>query len=90
MVHGPADMAFMDWQDGPCYAFFRFFFCFLLFWPYIIGLYYDIFLFLYITKASPRLTLYRLKDKKGVRRLIALKTMPLYEGTMEGYRNYHM
>jgi hypothetical protein len=65
MVHGPADMAFMDWQDGPCYAFFRFFFCFLLFWPYIIGLYSDIFLFLYITKASPRLTLYRLKDKKG-------------------------
>jgi hypothetical protein len=34
-----------------------------------------IFLFLYITKASPRLTLYHLKGKKGVRRLIALKTM---------------
>jgi hypothetical protein len=28
-----------------------------------------IFLFLHITKASPRLTPYRLKGKKGVRRL---------------------
>jgi hypothetical protein len=30
---------------------------------------------LHITKASPRLTHYRLKGEKGVRRLIALKTM---------------
>jgi hypothetical protein len=47
-------------------------FCFsflLFFWPCIIRLYSNIFLFLYITKASPRLTLYHLKGKKGVRRL---------------------
>jgi hypothetical protein len=56
-------------------------FCFsflLFFWPCIIRLYSNIFLFLYITKASPRLTLYRLKGKKGsvaLSRLIALKTM---------------
>jgi hypothetical protein len=37
-----------------------------------------IFLYYYIIKASPRLTLYRLKDIKGsgaLRRLTALKTM---------------
>jgi hypothetical protein len=33
------------------------------------------FCFLYITKVSPHLTPYCLKDKNGVNRLIALKTM---------------
>jgi hypothetical protein len=54
--------------DGPCDVF-SFFFSFLLFWPCIIRVYFYIFLFLHITKASPHLTPYRLKGKKGVRRL---------------------
>jgi hypothetical protein len=49
-LHGPVD-------DGPCDVFFLFFLFFYLFWPCIIGLYSHIFLFLYITKTSTRLTL---------------------------------
>jgi hypothetical protein len=75
MVHGPAD-GLMDWQKMVHLMFFSFLFSFLLF----LTLHYSyIFLFLHITKASPRLTLYRLKDKKGVRRLESpyrLKTVP--------------
>jgi hypothetical protein len=55
------------------------FFLFFLFISQILTLYYlIIFLYLQITKASPRLTPYRLKDKKGsvaLSCLIALKTM---------------
>jgi hypothetical protein len=52
---------------------FSFLFSFLALYYWIIFLY---FLFFYITKVSPRLTLYRLKGKKGgVYRLIALRTM---------------
>jgi hypothetical protein len=40
----------------------------------LFGIIFPIF-YLYISKASPRLTPYRLKGKKGVGRLIALKTM---------------
>jgi hypothetical protein len=59
-------MGLMDWQKMAHLMFFYFFFSFLLFFT----LYYSyIFLFLHITKASLRLTLYRLKGKKGVRRL---------------------
>jgi hypothetical protein len=54
------------------------FFCFFLFsffLPCIIGVYFYIFLFLRVTKALPRLMTYRLKGKKGVCHLIAIKTM---------------
>jgi hypothetical protein len=77
VVHGPADMGFMDWQNTAHVMFFRFFFSFLPFSLVLLN-YIPFFLFLYINKASPRLTLYRLKGKKGsiaLRRLIALKTM---------------
>jgi hypothetical protein len=52
-------------------AFFLFF-SFLLFFALY---YWSIFLFLRVTKALPRLMTYRLKDKKGVCHLIAIKTM---------------
>jgi hypothetical protein len=62
MVHGPANGPHGLAQDGPSNVFFSFFSSFFL------TLYcYYIFLFLHITKASPRLMLYRLKGKKGVR-----------------------
>jgi hypothetical protein len=65
MVHGPVDGPHGLAEDDPSDVF-SFFFSFLLFFT----LYYSyIFLFLHITKASPRLTLYRLKGKKGTRRL---------------------
>jgi hypothetical protein len=61
MIHGPVDGPHGLVEDGPSDVF-SFFFSFLLFFT----LYYSyIFLFLHITKASPRLTLYRLKGKKG-------------------------
>jgi hypothetical protein len=69
VVHGPADMGFMDWQNTAHVMFFVFSF---LFYPFSLVLlnYIPIFfLFLYINKASPRLTPYRLKGKKGVERL---------------------
>jgi hypothetical protein len=72
-VYGPADGLHGLTEVGPYDVF-----SFLLFWPCIIGLYFYIFLFFHITKASPRLTPYRLKGKKGsiaLSRLIALKTM---------------
>jgi hypothetical protein len=69
MVHGLRDIGLHGLVEyGPCDAFFVFLF-FSLFLPCIIRLYSYIFLFLYITKASPHLTLYHLKGKKGVRRL---------------------
>jgi hypothetical protein len=75
MAHGLGDIGLHGLVEyGPCDAF-LFFFSFLLFWPCIIGLYSYFFLFLYIIKASSRLTPYHSKGKKGVRRLIALKTM---------------
>jgi hypothetical protein len=49
-----------------------FFASFLFFSPFLTlyyWIYFYIFLFLHITKASPRLTPYRLKGKKGVGRL---------------------
>jgi hypothetical protein len=68
-VHGPADMGFMDWQNMAHAMFFHFF----LFFSSFLALYYWtiflFFLFLYINKVPPHLTLYRLKDKKRVRRL---------------------
>jgi Ca2+/Na+ antiporter len=72
VVHGPADMGFMDWQNTTLVMFF-----FLFFSPFLALYYWTIFsififlyfLFLYITKALPCLTPYRLKDKKGVYRL---------------------
>jgi hypothetical protein len=39
----------------------------------------QIFLYYYIIKALPHLTLYHLKDKKGVGHLIALKTMDVMQ-----------
>jgi hypothetical protein len=64
MVHGPVDGPHELAEDSPSVVFL--FFSFLLF----LTLYYSyIFLFLHITKVSSRLTLYRLKGKKGVRRL---------------------
>jgi hypothetical protein len=68
-VHGPADGLAEDGPDGPCDVFFCSFFSLLLFWPCIIGLYFYIFLFLHISKASPYLTAYHLKGKKVVRHL---------------------
>jgi hypothetical protein len=69
MVHGLGDIGLHGLvKYGPCDAFFIFLF-FSLFWPFITGLYSYFFLFLYITKASPHLTPYHLKGKKGVRRL---------------------
>jgi hypothetical protein len=62
MVHGPADGLHGLAEDGPS-DFFLFFSSFLTLY------YFYIFLFLYITKASPRLAPYRLKDKKGACRL---------------------
>jgi hypothetical protein len=65
MVHGPADMGFMDWQNTGHVLFFHFS-------PFLALYYWTIFLYfsiLYITKPAPHLTPYRLKDKKGVRRL---------------------
>jgi hypothetical protein len=65
VVHGPVDGPHGLAEDGPSDVF-CFFFSFLLFFT----LYYSyIFLFLHITKTSPRLTLYCLKGKKGARRL---------------------
>jgi hypothetical protein len=56
-------------EDGPCDVF-SFLFSFLFFFFGLVLLeYFYIFLFLHITKASPHLTPYRLKGKKGVRRL---------------------
>jgi hypothetical protein len=43
----------------------------------------QIFLYYYIIKVSPRLTLYRLKDKKGVGRLTSSDCLKNY--TSEGY-----
>jgi hypothetical protein len=60
----------MDWQtmgQTVHVMFFSFFLSF--FWPCIIGLYFYIFLFLHISKASPHLTPYLLKGKKVVCRL---------------------
>jgi hypothetical protein len=54
---------------------------FLFFSSFLALYYWTIFLFLHIRKASPRLTLYRLKGKKGVRRLISLKIMLLTHET---------
>jgi hypothetical protein len=56
-------MGFMDWQKMAHLIFFLFFSSFLTLY------YFYIFLFLYITKVSPRLAPYRLKDKKGACRL---------------------
>jgi hypothetical protein len=59
-LHGLAEV-------GPCDIL-----SFLFFSPFLIlyyWIYFYIFLFLHITKASPHLTLYRLKGKKGVGRL---------------------
>jgi hypothetical protein len=55
----------------------------LLFWPCIIELYFFFFLFLHITKVSPHLTPYRLKGKKGVRRLESPYHLKNYEGWMK-------
>jgi hypothetical protein len=75
MVHGPVDGPHGLAEDGPSDVF-SFFFSFLLFFT----LYYSyIFLFLHITKASPRLTLYRLKGKKGGRRLESPYRLKNYE-----------
>jgi hypothetical protein len=63
-VYGPVG-------DGPGDVFFSFFFLF----SFLALNYWIIFLYLHITKASPRLAPYHLKDKKGVCRLIALKTI---------------
>jgi hypothetical protein len=43
--------------------------------------YIPIFLFLYINKVSSHLTLYRLKDKKGVRRLETPYRLKNYDQT---------
>jgi hypothetical protein len=65
MVHGPVDGPHGLAEDGPSDVF-----LFFLFFPPFFTLYYSyIFLFLHITKASPHLTLYRLKGKQGARRL---------------------
>jgi hypothetical protein len=66
-VYGPADGLHGLAEVGPCDIFVSFLF-FSPFLTFIIGYFY-IFLFLHITKASPRLTPYRLKGKKGVCRL---------------------
>jgi hypothetical protein len=58
-------------EYNPCQCFFLFFspFLALYYWTIFSIFIFLYFLFLYITKALPRLTPYRLKDKKGVYRL---------------------
>jgi hypothetical protein len=55
-----------------------------LFYPFSLVLlnYIPIFLFLYINKASPRLTPYRLKGKKGVGRLRTPYLLKNYGGLL--------
>jgi hypothetical protein len=67
-VYGPADGLHGLAEVGPCdiFCFFSVFSPFLTLYYWI---YFYIFLFLHITKASPCLTPYRLKGKKGVGRL---------------------
>jgi hypothetical protein len=67
-VYGPADGLHGLAEVGPCdiFCFFSVFSPFLTLYYWI---YFYIFLFLHITKASPRLTPYHLKGKKGVGRL---------------------
>jgi hypothetical protein len=67
-VYGPADGLHGLAEVGPC-DIFCFFFLFSPFLTLYYWIYFYIFLFLHITKASSRLTPYRLKGKKGVGRL---------------------
>jgi hypothetical protein len=54
-------------------------------------LFVQIFLYYYIIKAAPRLTLYRLKDKKGVGRLTSPYRLKNYDNndTVKTRQNKH-
>jgi hypothetical protein len=52
----------------------------LIIFKLVIYKWYNLYIYIYIIKVSPRLTFYRLKDKKGVSRLNAFNYDQHYTG----------